>query len=145
MTNTFRVYALNADGRILSLASDDLANSVEFIEAATAGEVIRITATTREGWLLDYDTDEYSRDRIATFRVHHPHGGSEMIEAKAPEVGDAGDDGTPIVKICIDGYAITQGMVDEEIERSAEAQKAMRPNNDHMWIIGVNASSNMFA
>jgi hypothetical protein len=60
----------------------------------------------------------------------------------ASRVGDTGTDGTPIVKICDDGYVITQGMVDAEVARIDAATLA--PALPAMHIIGVNASTNMF-
>lgn len=52
-----------------------------------------------------------------------------------------GPDGTPIVKICEDGYVITQAMVDAQI-RVTESRPILTP--EPVFIVGVNASSNMF-
>ena len=60
-----------------------------------------------------------------------------------PQVGDPGPDGTPIVKVCGGGYLITQAMVDAEIERTRAA--VLTPSPAPMLVLGVNASSNMFA
>lgn len=53
--------------------------------------------------------------------------------------------GMEIVKVCADGYKITRAMVEQEIRET----RARRPESFHgqrlPWIIGVNASVDMFA
>jgi hypothetical protein len=48
-----------------------------------------------------------------------------------------------VVRVCVDGAVITQGMVDAEIARAASAR--LVPTLAPMSIIGVNASTNMYA
>ena len=43
------------------------------------------------------------------------------------------------------GIALTHGEIEDEVRRSRLASRALRPVPAHSWVIGVNASSNMFA
>ncbi len=63
----------------------------------------------------------------------------------APAVGDTGPDGTAVVMVCSDGYLITQAMVDAEIADQAAPRTTAGGQPAAMWIVGINASSNMFA
>ena len=66
----------------------------------------------------------------------------DMAPAPAPQVGDIGHDGTEIVAVMTSG-PITRGELDAELARTKAARADMRPA--HVWVVGVNASSNMFA
>lgn len=50
-----------------------------------------------------------------------------------------------IMKIGDDGFIITRGMVNAEMARTARARKSMARSASPMLVIGLNASSNMFA
>lgn len=43
------------------------------------------------------------------------------------------------------GTVITRGELWREMNRSRIASRQLRPHGGHSWIVGVNASSNMFA
>jgi hypothetical protein len=43
------------------------------------------------------------------------------------------------------GTILTHGEIEDEVRRTRLASRALRPIPAHSWIIGVNASSNMFA
>lgn len=49
-----------------------------------------------------------------------------------------------IIKVCADGFVITRVMVEAEIARTEAAAREPRAVST-MYVIGVNASSNMFA
>lgn len=50
-----------------------------------------------------------------------------------------------VVQVCTDGYQITRGMVAEEIARTFQSAQRPAVLPPPMSIIGVNASSNMYA
>jgi hypothetical protein len=50
-----------------------------------------------------------------------------------------------VVKVCADGFEITQGMIDDEIARTNAPRPASTYTGPLPWIVGVNASSNQFA
>lgn len=50
-----------------------------------------------------------------------------------------------IMKVCVDGFVITRGMVNAEMARTAAARKSMIRSASPMMVIGLNASPNMFA
>jgi hypothetical protein len=87
-TREFKVWAHAANGRILSLAAEDYANSVEHVTAATASDVLAVTRAVTVGVLLNYDSEEYEETPVAYFRVMHPFGGIETIAAEVPVAGD---------------------------------------------------------
>jgi hypothetical protein len=43
------------------------------------------------------------------------------------------------------GTVLTHGKIEDEVRRSRLASREIRPVPAHSWVIGVNASSNMFA
>lgn len=79
--------------------------------------------------------------------VTYCHGVALMMNeargaAPAPQVGDTGHDGTEIVAIMPSG-PITRAELDAELARTESERADMRL--DHTYVIGINASSNMFA
>jgi pantothenate kinase len=53
--------------------------------------------------------------------------------------------GAEVIQVCTDGFKITRAMVEQEIRRTKSSWRdAPISSGRGSWVIGVNASSNMF-
>jgi hypothetical protein len=108
-----------------------------------------VTVTDRAGLIRELDANgvpgRLHRDEVGSYTFGGYVTEWRLVErVSVPHVGDVGDDGTVIVMISGGDYPITQAMVDAEIARSA-SREFTASSGAPCWIVGINASSNMFA
>lgn len=73
----FRVHAYNASGDTLFFAAD--ADGADHLEDLTAGQAYDVMATRKSGHRWNDDTQRFTRNRIAYFRLVHATGHAERI------------------------------------------------------------------
>ena len=135
---TYRLYAKNASGDTLFFKAD--ADGADYLADLTAKQAFEVMTTRKSGHRWNDDTQRFTRNRIATFRLVHDSGHvetftpAEAAAAIAPVV-----EVTPVTSTTAESLALLQGIsAAQELaeSRAAEPQYVTvngRPETGLRW------------